>query len=251
MAAMSLSLQLSTKISSAGFLAGKFVRLAFFLVFIVAIFRHTNALAGYSLEQTALFFLTYNLVDITAQMFFRGIYSARRIVSEGDLDYFLIQPTNPLFRMASYLVDFLDLVSLLPVAAMIAVAALRLQPRPGAVQVLSYLALVGNGVLLAFAFHAVVAGLAVRTQELENAIWIYRDVMTLGRFPVDIYAAPIRWALTFVIPVGVMTSVPTRALLGLLSPAWAAFSFGLAAAAAAGALAFWNDSLARYTSVSS
>jgi ABC-2 type transport system permease protein len=251
MAAMSFMLQLGSKLSSAGFLAGKLVRLFFFLAFIVAIFGHTSALAGYSLVQTALFFLTYNLVDITAQLFFRGIYSARRIVTEGDLDYFLVQPANPLFRMASYLVDFLDLTSLAPVVAMIVIAALKLPVRPRVAQVAAYAALVLNGILLAASFHIAVAAMAVWTQELDNAIWIYRDVMTLGRFPVDIYASPIRWALMVVVPVGVMTTFPTRALLGILTPAWAAYAFALSAVAMTASLAFWNHALARYTSVSS
>lgn len=250
-AQMSAMLQLTTKLSSAGFLAGKLVRLFFFMVFIVAIFRHTEALAGYTLVQTVLFFLTYNLVDITAQMFFRGIYSARRIVREGDLDYFLIQPVNPLFRMASYMVDVLDLCSLMPVVAMILIAAAKLPQWPTPLEVTAYLLLVANGILIAFAFHVAVAALAVRTQELDNTIWIYRDFMTLGRFPVDIYAAPVRWVLILVVPVGVMVSFPTQALLGILSLSWVLFSFLLAASALTLSLTFWRRALARYTSVSS
>jgi len=54
-----------------------------------------------------------------------------------------------------------------------------------------------NGLLIAFAIHIVVASLAVLTQEMENTIWIYRDLMTLGRFPSDIYDSPMRAILIF------------------------------------------------------
>src|SRR5690348_11491009 len=77
LAVMSFAVQASSPLSSFGYLLGKFVRLAFFLLFLVAIFKHTNALAGYTLEQAALFFLTFNIVDILAQLFFRGIYGIR------------------------------------------------------------------------------------------------------------------------------------------------------------------------------
>src|SRR5579859_6060803 len=101
MAAMSFWVQLSYGLGSLGFLVGKIIRLTFFFAYIVAIFKHTDRLAGFSLAQTALFFLTFNIVDITAMVFFRGVYSARHVVEDGDLDYYLIQPVSPLFRIAA------------------------------------------------------------------------------------------------------------------------------------------------------
>jgi ABC-2 type transport system permease protein len=115
----------------------------------------------------------------------------------------------------------------------------------------AYLALTANGVALIFAVHVGVAALAVRTQELESAIWIYRDIMFMGKFPVDVYSKPVRWALTFGVPVAVMTTFPAKALLGILSPAWTIYSFALTAVALTAAAAFWKSSVALYTSSSS
>ena len=250
LAQMSLMNQLSTKMASLGFLAGKLLRLVFFLVFIVAIFSHTKSLAGYTLAQTVLFFLTFNLVDIAAQFLFRGIYSVRGIVVSGDFDYYLTQPLDPLFRIAIHMTDFLDLLTLVPVLALLAVTASRLGPLPWTACVL-YAALVANGILLALALHIAVAGVSVWTQELENMIWIYRDLMTFGRFPVDIYAAPVRWALTFAVPIAVIVSFPAQALLGTLTAGWAAYAFVLAASALAASLRFWSWAVGQYTSISS
>jgi len=75
---MSFAVQASSPLSSFGYLLGKMVRISFFLIFLSAIFKHTDALAGYTLEQAALFFLTFNIVDILAQLFFRGIYGNPR-----------------------------------------------------------------------------------------------------------------------------------------------------------------------------
>jgi hypothetical protein len=91
-----------------------------------------------------------------------------------------------------------------------------------------YLALVGNGIAIAHAIHVFVAALAVSTQELDNTIWVYRDLMTLGRFPVPIYAETIRLLLIYPVPIAVMTSFPVKGVLGLLSLEWIAFAFGLA-----------------------
>lgn len=251
MAAMSFQAQLTYPLGSVGFLLGKLIRLLFFFAFMAAAFGHTERLAGYTLVETALFFLTFNLVDMTAQIFFRGIYGARRAVTDGDFDFYLIQPCSALFRLLLTTVDFLDIVTILPVLAMMGKVFTMLPEGLGAARYALYLLLTLNGIGIALAIHVFVAGLAVRTQELENAIWIYRDVMFMGKFPVDIYGPVARWTLTFVIPIAVMTTFPAKALLGLLSPAAAAYSLALCAGLLAASRWFWLDSVRRYTSSSS
>jgi len=256
LAVMSFMVQAESFISSFGYLLGKLVRIGFFLFFLYSIFKHTDALAGYSLPEVALFFLTFNIVDILAQLFFRGIYGIRSLIREGDFDYFLIQPANVLFRVAFQTVDFLDVVTILPVLA-ITFYVLRIIGGPGAAQVIPlthwilYGLLILNGLLIAFAIHIAVASLAVMTQELENTIWIYRDLMTLGRFPSDIYDAPMRAILTFIVPVAVMVSFPAKAFLGKLGPWWLLHAFFMAMTAMALSLYFWQFATRRYTSVSS
>src|SRR5258708_7003292 len=228
LAVMGFKIQTSHPLSSSGYLLGKFIRITFFLVFLVAIFKHTQALAGYSLEEAALFFLTFNIVDILAQLFFRGIYGIRGLIREGDFDYFLIQPVNVLYRVAFNTVDFLDVATVIPVFVITYYVLKRI---PGGIlpgRLMPYLLLCMNGMLIALAIHIAVAALAVLTQELENTIWIYRDVMTLGRFPSDIYSSKLQSVLTFVIPVAVMISFPVKALLGRLSPLWLCHSFFMA-----------------------
>ena len=120
LAVMAFLMQFTNRWSSLGWLGGKLVRLAFFVLFIVSIFRHVPSVAGYSLEAVALFFLTFNLVDIVSQILIRGIYTVGRDIREGDMDFYLLQPVNPLFRISSNLVDFLDFLTLAPVLALAA-----------------------------------------------------------------------------------------------------------------------------------
>lgn len=249
-ASMAMQAQLTYRLGSFGFLLGKMIRLLFFFAFMAAVFNHVETVAGYNLVETALFFMTFNLVDMTAQIFFRGVYGARRTVTEGDFDFYLVQPCSPLFRMTCSSVDFLDIITILPVIFMTGMVFARLPVLPWE-NYAAYALLMVNGVALIYAIHILVAALAVRTQELESAIWIYRDVMFMGKFPVDVYAPAVRWVLTIGIPIAVMTTFPAKALLGRLSPAWVAYSFALTAVALPLSWLFWKDSVARYTSSSS
>ncbi|OGM22362.1 hypothetical protein A2863_02150 [Candidatus Woesebacteria bacterium RIFCSPHIGHO2_01_FULL_38_9b] len=80
---------------------------------------------------------------------------------------------------------------------------------------------------------------------------IYRDLISLGRLPIDIYKEPFRSVITFLIPVGVMISFPAKAMIGLISIQGILVSFGLAGISMFLSIRFWNFALKKYTSASS
>jgi len=114
-----------------------------------------------------------------------------------------------------------------------------------------YLLLLVNGFLIATAFQIAILAFAIVTLEVDHAVMIYRDMTALGRLPVDIYKEPLRGFLTYFIPVGIMMSLPAKAIMGLTTP------FGILAAFIVGiafmflALKFWKYALTKYTSASS
>ena len=113
-----------------------------------------------------------------------------------------------------------------------------------------YCLFVLNALIIALAFHIIIVAVGILTTEIDSALWLYRDFTQMGRIPVDLYQEPVRAILTFVIPVAIMTTVPAKILLGMLS--WqifpAIFAFSLAFLFAS--LKFWKFSLKNYTSVS-
>lgn len=232
-------------------ITGKIIRLGFMLLFLTYLFNYTTSIAGYSHYQVLLFFMTFNLIDIGAQFFFRGIYVTRSLVNLGYLDGILVKPINPLFRIASHIIDFLDLLTLMPVIGVLIYVITNLESPVTLEGVLIYLILCFVGLIIAMSIHIFVAALAVATQEIDNEIWIYRDLMTMGRFPVDIYSAPIQVILTFVIPIGVMISFPAKALLGILSGELIVVAMIIASTFLSSSVLFWHYSLKQYSSVSS
>jgi len=251
LAEMSFAEQASSRLNTTTLIAGKLVRMGFVFVFLLALFSHTKSLAGFSLTQTLLFFMTFNLVDILAQLFFRGIYIIRSLVQSGELDLMLVKPISPLFRIATNTTDFLDMFTMIPTLVILIFVILRLETQVSLLSLSLYVLLVLSGIILALAIHIFTAGIAVITQEVDNLIWIYRDLMTMGRFPAAIYALPVKLVLTFVIPIAVMVSFPAEALLGILAWPWVLFSFFWAAIFLWGSLKFWRFSLRYYTSASS
>lgn len=198
------------------FLFGKFLRIGFFILFLLLLTSKINRIGGYSIWQVLLFYSTFNLVDAIPQFFFREVYRFREYVVSGSFDYILLKPISPLFRCLLGGSDILDL-SIIVFALLLIVVAILHITIPSFFSVLLYLFLVFNAFCIALAFHVLVLVMGILTTEVENAIFLYRDLTQMGRVPIDIYTEPIRSVLTFVIPIGIMMTFPVKAMLGLLS----------------------------------
>lgn len=231
------------------FTVAKLLRFGFFLAFLFFLVRGTQSLAGYSSQQAIFFFMTFNLVDVISQFFFREVYRFRPQVVSGEFDLVLVKPMSALFRALLGGADVIDFITIPPLV--IAVYLIGAPLNPNTLQIISYITLILNGLLIATAFHIAVISLAIITLEIDHTIMIYRDLMNLGRFPVDIYKQPLQGVLTYLVPVGVMITLPAKALMGFVSPQGVLISFFLGVVAIFVSLRFWKFALTKYTSASS
>lgn len=232
------------------FLLGKLLRFGIFTFFIIILVDKTKALAGYSLDETIFFFLTFNLVDVAAQLLFREVYRFRPAVVSGTFDFYLVKPYNALFRSLTAGPDLLDLITFFPLLGAIIYFMNRLQIT-SLENISLYILLVGVGFIIALSFHILVLSLAVITTEIDHAVMMYRDITAMGRFPVDIYREPIRGLVTFALPVGIMMSFPVKGILGLLSPALIIYALVFSLAFFYLSLKVWGYALRQYSSASS
>ncbi len=198
------------------FLFAKILRFTTFSFFLIILLNNTKVLAGYSLNQTILFFLTFNLLDICSQLFLREVYRFRPAVLSGVFDFYLIKPLSPLFRSLFTGADLLDLITLFPLIYAIIFFIIKMNLL-NLSNILMYLLMLITGLIIGCSFHIFVLCLGILTTEVDNAIMLYRDIMNMGRMPVDIYTEPIRGLITFIIPVGIMMTFPAKALMGILS----------------------------------
>lgn len=246
----SFSLNLISRFSAIVFVAGKFIRFLFLLGFLMLLLGQTKTLAGFNLSQTMLFYLTFNIVDTVSQLFLREVYRFRPMVVSGNFDLVLTKPVNPLFRILTGGTDPFDLVMLVVLLVFTVIFLLGLK-NVLFINVIFYFLLCFNGFLIAAAFHILVAAVGILTTEIDHTIMIYRDLSSLGRVPVDIYQEPLRFFITFIIPVGVMMTFPAKALLGLLSWQGISLSFFLGAISLWLSFSIWKYSLTKYASASS
>ena len=184
-----------------------------------------------------------------AQFLFREAYRFRPLVVSGDFDLILVKPVNALFRVLMGGADVLDLITIPPIIFAVYYVGRLLSPTTA--HTVLFLLLIINGLLIATAFHIAVLALGIITLEVDHTIMIYRDITNLGRFPVDIYKQPLQGILTYLIPVGIMVTLPAKALMGLVTPWGIVSSFVLGIVAIILSLRFWSFALTKYSSASS
>ncbi len=249
MARNSFTAWFSQKNNLAIFLTGKIIRYIFYFSFLYLLLKNVKYLAGYDSNQVLFFSATYLLVDVVSQFFFRHVYSFRPLVVTGDLDLILLKPMNPLFRSLMGAPDAIDFITIPPIIAVVVYLGSLLNP--SLIHVSYYLLLVLNGLIISMSFHILVLSFGIITLEVDHLVMIFRDLVSMGRLPVDIYKEPLKGVLTFLIPVGVMITLPAKALMGLVSPLGIISSLMFGTAFLFLSLRFWNFALKKYTSASS
>lgn len=229
------------------FTIGKIVRFVFFGFFIYHLVNNSELLAGYTLAETMIFFLTYNLIDSLTQMVFRQVYRFRPLVISGELDLILVKPFHPFLRILVGGVDILDIIPSLISAGLLGYFILQVESLTGS-NVLLYLGLFINACVLATSFHIIVLSLGILTTGIDHTMMIYRDISRMAALPIDIYREPLRTILTFVIPVGMMITVPVKGLLGGLTTGFVGISIVFSLGVLLFSLYTWRYALAKYQS---
>lgn len=242
---------LTNRIDSLTYFIGKLARFVFFLILIFTIFKYTDKMAGYAKYQVVLFFLIFNFMDVLAQAFFRGIYYFKNDIKLGNFDYVVSKPVNPLFYSLSRMTDILDIIFLFPTIALIFFTAAKLSINLFSLNALLFLLLTAASLIIILGIHIISAAVTIWTMESENLIWFYRESMTIGRFPPEIYSPLIQFVFTYIMPVIVIVSFPAKALLGIISFSSVIIALVMAALFLLFSLLIWNAGLRHYSSASS
>lgn len=249
MAKNSMLSWLNKKESVIIFVFGKVVRYFFYFSFLYFLVTKTNGILGFTANQALFFTATYSLVDTVAQFLFRSVYTFKQLVITGDFDLVLLKPVNPLFRSIAGGPDLMDLITIPPILLVTIYFGSLLNP--SMLDVFYYIVLVLNALLVSMSIHVFVVSLGIITFTVDHLIMIFRDFASMGRFPIDIYKQPLKGFLTFIVPVGLMFSIPSKALMGILSPIGIVLSILAGITFFVLSLRFWQFALKKYTSASS
>lgn len=232
---------------------GKVVRMALLLLFFQAVFLKVDRLGRWTFDQVLLLFATFHLVDyIMSITFQRNLsYHLPALIQSGNLDSRITLPIHPLFMASLENIDMMDFISFIPCLALLGYALHRLNYAFTWVQALMYALLIVNALAFLFAIVLIIATVSFWTTQSAGLARVFDDLTRVGRYPLDIFEGFWKSFFIYILPLALISQVPSQALLGALSP-----GLLLYAPAATGlllfiALRFWSMGLKTYTSASS
>jgi len=250
-ALLSLQDQTLTVWSACLFVFGKIVKFILFFIFLFSVMGQAHSLAGYSREEVIVFFLVFNIIDISTQALFRGVYNFRQDIVWGTFDYQLLKPLPTFFKPIFGLTDVFDVVTLVPLWGGFIYFLFKNNVVENPLFYLLFVMTIFVSFVVAFSFHLLVVSIGVISTEVDHLIWVYRDLIGMGRFPTDIYPKIIRGGLTFFVPVVILVTIPAKGLMGLLSFQTVMICLGVSIPFLIFSLWFWKWALGQYTSASS
>ncbi len=194
------------------FTVGSIAGILLNVVLFQAIWGQVNTLAGWTLPEAYVLLGTWQLVEnISWMTFLRGLNRVSYWVRNGEFDRFLVIPlktkTYISYRFANVTMSLPALVtSCLLIAYGIIQAEMSLNP-------LGFAALLLCGLAMNFAIRTIVAAVSI-TNPVESPFYLTSELMHLGKYPLQIYRGLTKHILTFLVPVGIMVTVPVRTLFG-------------------------------------
>jgi ABC-2 type transport system permease protein len=171
-------------------------------------------------------------------------------VWSGTFDWTLLRPLDVQFQASLRRWRLFALFDLALGLGVLGVAMSQLGHALTPLRVGTFLIALGAGVVTLYAILLAFTGLVFWSPGVLFT-WVFDGIFQMARYPVGLYPGWLRLALTWVVPVGVITTVPAQALAGDLSAGTLAGGVALALALAVGASALFRAGVRRYASASS
>ncbi|MEW5871303.1 MAG: ABC-2 family transporter protein [Chloroflexota bacterium] len=168
----------------------------------------------------------------------------------GVLDFTLLRPLDVQFQASLRHWRPLALVDLALSLGVLGLALAGLHQSLALANLLAFLLALAAAVTILYALALVFTSLVFISPGFLFT-WVFDSLFQMARYPVGVYPGWLRLVLTWVIPVGVMTTIPAQALVGAASPLALWGSLLLALGMFVGASWVFRVGLRRYASASS
>jgi ABC-2 type transport system permease protein len=168
----------------------------------------------------------------------------------GRFDFTVLRPLNIQFLVSLRKWRLFSLFDLLLGLGVLGLALTRPGFTVSAWQLLAFFLALLAGVIILYAILLIFAGLVFWSPGILFT-WLFDGLFQTARYPLGMYPGWLKFVLTWVIPVGVITSVPAAALTGSLALPALAGSLGLALSLTLAASLLFRRGLQHYASASS
>jgi ABC-2 type transport system permease protein len=215
------------------------------------VYTRTDTLGGWSPGEAIVLLGTYQIVSgVLATFVEPNLQWFAEQVTSGKFDDLLLKPAPSVFLASLGTCAPLGLSQVALGTAVVAIGLRELGNRPTPWGAAGWLLLLAVGIAIAWASRVTLASLAFWAPYLTPDV-LYGALWQFGRYPVGIYRQPIRFVLTYLLPVAFIATIPARALSRGADPAVCAAGLAAGLGSVVVVQLVWKAGLRRYTSATS
>lgn len=223
------------------------------MVFFVEIyFSFTKDIFGWSKHQVILLTgATRCLISLFYFFVFRGITWLPRYVQSGTLDLFLTKPIPSQFYISFRYIRVYEIISFLSGLILVLYSLGHIQQAINPFNLLLLVVSLLLGAVILYGIYFSLATLSIwmgRFAALNDFFYIIREPLSV---PTDFLGKNVSTILTFIIPLGLVVTVPVKLFFSKLPPYFIILEVLVAFVAFSFSVWFWNFALKNYTSASS
>jgi ABC-2 type transport system permease protein len=221
---------------------------------VVVLFGQVESVRGWDFSATLALLGVYLTVSALRSLVigpgFESLAGMDGEIWSGNFDFTVLRPVNTQFLVSVRKWRLFAVFDLFLGFGVLVAAVTQMQVTLAPAQVVAFLLALSVSILILYAILLAFTALVFWSPEVLFT-WIFNSVFQLARYPIGMYPGWLRLVLTWVIPVGVITTVPAQALTGSLSLPVLLASVIFAFLLVMGASWLFRIGLRRYASASS
>ena len=199
-----------------------FLNLASGILGVGVIFNQINNLAGWNFSAALTLLGIYLLIEALRALFigpgFDALVGMEGEIGQGKFDFTLLRPVNTQFFVSFRKWKLFSLFDVGLALGVIGYSFIRSGQIFHPAQIVLFMLSLTAGMLVLYSVLLIFTSFAFWSPGFFFN-WAFDAIFQMARYPVELYPGWLRLILTWVIPVGVMTTIPVKALTGNLNPA--------------------------------
>jgi ABC-2 type transport system permease protein len=184
-------------------------------------------------------------------LFWSNLFELGRNIRSGHFDFFLAQPGNPLFMVATRKLDLDGLLNVFVAVSVVVYAAAKLGVTPSLVHLAWYALLLGCGLMIQFGLLLIIVSLTFWVGGSQGLEGSYFTLFEFSRLPRQAFRGLANFVFVWALPVVLVSYVPAQTFLHGNDLRLTSWLVGVAAFWTLAGIFVFQRGLKRYSSASS
>ena len=214
------------------------------------IIGNSKSIAGWSYDEVMILLSFFTMIDsLTWSVFYPNMNNYTEAIYEGSLSKFLLLPVNSVFIILTQEATYHNVPRFFIGLVILIRTAIKMQINVTASQIFLASLLFISSVIFLYSGWFILATLSLWVEKLKNINEIMPGLRSIYNMPVRIYTGVTSVLVTFIFPLGLVTTLPSEVILGRSNFFQILYFFAFTLMFANLALLFYKKSIKKYSSV--